>query len=324
MDEEGTCNLQKNQQSSKVRVSKRFVQRSKAVLPASKRNLQNRKMKVGNDVDVLSGEESIDTKSDEVYVLPTLSAKRIDPENNPDLLKVVPSSCCETCLTTSEDGNEIISIKEETTDTQEGEVPLRVSLPIIMAKRGNTPTDHRSARAEERLYSCGVCDKTFCHLSKLKRHHLVHTGERPYFCEVCTKSFSDLGKLKRHVAIHTGERLYSCDVCNKSFSDQSNMKKHQRIHSGERPFSCDICNKSFSVQGTLKTHKRVHSGERPYTCDVCNKSFRYHCNLKTHERIHTGERPYSCEVCHRSFSEQSTLKKHHRVHRGKRANSRDV
>jgi len=57
-------------------------------------------------------------------------------QNNPDLLKVVPSSCCETCLTTSEDGNEIISIKEETTDTQEGEVPLRVSLPIIMAKRG--------------------------------------------------------------------------------------------------------------------------------------------------------------------------------------------
>ena len=55
-------------------------------------------------------------------------------QNNPDLLKVVPSSCCETCLTTSEDGNEIISIKEETSDTQEGEVPLRVSLPIIMAK----------------------------------------------------------------------------------------------------------------------------------------------------------------------------------------------
>ena len=37
-------------------------------------------MKADNDVNVLSGEESIDTKSDEVYVLPTLSAKRIDPE----------------------------------------------------------------------------------------------------------------------------------------------------------------------------------------------------------------------------------------------------
>jgi hypothetical protein len=57
-------------------------------------------------------------------------------QNNPDLLKVVPSSCCETCLTTSDDGNEIISIKEETSDAQEGEVPVRVSLPIIMAKRG--------------------------------------------------------------------------------------------------------------------------------------------------------------------------------------------
>jgi hypothetical protein len=40
----------------------------------------NRKMKVENDVNVLSGEEAIDTKSDEVYIPPTLSAKRIDPE----------------------------------------------------------------------------------------------------------------------------------------------------------------------------------------------------------------------------------------------------
>jgi hypothetical protein len=37
-------------------------------------------MKVENDVDVVSGEGSIDTKSDEVYILPALSAKRIDPE----------------------------------------------------------------------------------------------------------------------------------------------------------------------------------------------------------------------------------------------------
>ena len=31
-------------------------------------------------MDVLRGEESIDTKSDEVYIPQTLSAKRIDPE----------------------------------------------------------------------------------------------------------------------------------------------------------------------------------------------------------------------------------------------------
>jgi hypothetical protein len=37
-------------------------------------------MKVENDVGVLRGEESIGTKSDELYVPPTLSAKRIDPE----------------------------------------------------------------------------------------------------------------------------------------------------------------------------------------------------------------------------------------------------
>jgi hypothetical protein len=37
-------------------------------------------MKVENDVVVLSGDESVGMKSDEVYVPPTLSAKRIDLE----------------------------------------------------------------------------------------------------------------------------------------------------------------------------------------------------------------------------------------------------
>jgi hypothetical protein len=37
-------------------------------------------MKVENDADILSRAESIETKSDEVYIPPTLSAKRIDPE----------------------------------------------------------------------------------------------------------------------------------------------------------------------------------------------------------------------------------------------------
>lgn len=41
---------------------------------------QKRKMKVENDADVVTGEESIEKKGDEVYIPPTLSAKRIDPE----------------------------------------------------------------------------------------------------------------------------------------------------------------------------------------------------------------------------------------------------
>lgn len=39
MDGEQTCNLQKNQQSSAVRMSKRFMQRPKAIVPASKGSL---------------------------------------------------------------------------------------------------------------------------------------------------------------------------------------------------------------------------------------------------------------------------------------------
>jgi hypothetical protein len=46
-------------------------------------------------------------------------------QNCMDVLKVVPSSCCETCLT-SDDGNEVIDVK--VSDVQEEENPV----PIIM------------------------------------------------------------------------------------------------------------------------------------------------------------------------------------------------
>jgi hypothetical protein len=59
-------------------------------------------MKVGNDVGVRSGEESVETKRDEVYVPPTLSAKRIDPEVrhslDPDYLYAGYYFCMFSCV----------------------------------------------------------------------------------------------------------------------------------------------------------------------------------------------------------------------------------
>jgi hypothetical protein len=51
-------------------------------------------------------------------------------QNCMDVLKVVPSSCCETCLIT-DDGNEAIDAK--LSDVQEEqENPMTVSLPVLM------------------------------------------------------------------------------------------------------------------------------------------------------------------------------------------------
>jgi hypothetical protein len=47
-----------------------------------------------------------------------------------DLLTVVPSACCETCLPSSDDGNEVFNIKFEDVSVKEEEVPL----PSVAAK----------------------------------------------------------------------------------------------------------------------------------------------------------------------------------------------
>jgi hypothetical protein len=41
-----------------------------------------------------------------------------------DLLRVVPSACCETCLPSSDDGNEVFNIKFEDVCVREEDVPL--------------------------------------------------------------------------------------------------------------------------------------------------------------------------------------------------------
>ncbi|XP_021927598.1 zinc finger and SCAN domain-containing protein 5B-like [Zootermopsis nevadensis] len=236
-------------------------------------------IKVENDVDILSEEDSVGLGTDEVYVPSVFSIKKPELENCVE----VPSSCSETRLPSSHDGNEVIDIKVEgTTYVQEQEDSLLKNFPAVQ-------TDHESL---------------------LNEGNLIHGEERAYSCNVCNKSFSWRSHLMIHQRIHSGERPYTCDVCNKSFGRRNHLKIHQSTHSGEQPHSCDVCNKAFSRRSLLKRHLHVHSGERPYSCHLCNKSFSQRSHLKVHQRIHSGERPYSCNKCDKSFSRRSILKGH--------------
>ena len=78
------------------------------------------------------------------------------------------------------------------------------------------------------------CGKSFVDGSKLKRHHLVHSGARPFACPFpgCAKTFSLDFNLKSHMRVHTGERPYQCEVekCGRKFSQISNLKAHMKTH----------------------------------------------------------------------------------------------
>nr|XP_033788120.1 oocyte zinc finger protein XlCOF6-like isoform X2 [Geotrypetes seraphini] len=205
---------------------------------------------------------------------------------------------------------------------------------------------HRLTRAEETLYTCAECDKSFVFFSSLRRHEMIHTGQKPFTCSECDKSFIYLSSLRRHQMIKTGEKPFTCAECNKgfiylsylkrhqmshlkkkaikctqcdkSFNNLSELTIHQRFHAGGNLFTCTQCDKTFISLSSLRRHQMIHTGMKPFTCVECNKGFIRLSNLKIHQRIHTGEKPFTCSECNKGFINLSNLKIHQRIHTGQK------
>ncbi|XP_066440532.1 zinc finger E-box-binding homeobox protein zag-1-like [Eleutherodactylus coqui] len=113
--------------------------------------------------------------------------------------------------------------------------------PNNLARRSEdfTPTDisveekeiasaprKKTKKADNGLYACDQCSKSFQKSSSLLRHKYEHTGNRPHQCEVCNKAFKHKHHLIEHIRLHSGEKPYRCDKCGKRFSHSGSFSQH--------------------------------------------------------------------------------------------------
>ncbi|XP_040281666.1 zinc finger E-box-binding homeobox 1-like isoform X1 [Bufo bufo] len=84
----------------------------------------------------------------------------------------------------------------------------------------------KSKKAENGIYACDQCNKSFQKSSSLLRHKYEHTGNRPHQCGVCNKAFKHKHHLIEHIRLHSGEKPYCCDKCGKRFSHSGSFSQH--------------------------------------------------------------------------------------------------
>ena len=51
-------------------------------------------------------------------------------------------------------------------------------------------------------HACKNCEKSFKHISHLKKHNIVHSEEKKYECTECGDNFSQLMSLQLHLISH--------------------------------------------------------------------------------------------------------------------------
>ncbi|XP_023719522.1 zinc finger and SCAN domain-containing protein 12 isoform X3 [Cryptotermes secundus] len=236
----------------------------------------------GNHVG--NNEEVRNVQEDDPLLMPPVI--KVEHENCMDLLKVEPGSYNETCLTSSHDGSEVLSVNvEEATNVQEEDDPLQISLPVIKAEYESTRTKHQVSHDEGCVYACDICHQSCPIQSAQRAHCCLYSGERLYSCDACKKSFDAQSNLKVHQCICSGGNPLACDLCTKALKEDSNVNQHQCLQSGEHSDG-GVCNMSVSNKSDLDRHQHPQSSKGPYSCDVCDKAFSRCDHLIQHQCIH--------------------------------------
>ncbi|XP_063911176.1 zinc finger protein 239-like [Zophobas morio] len=197
----------------------------------------------------------------------------------------------------------------------------------------------------EKQHCCSLCNKSYFHLSDLKRHLTSHNQDEKINCPLCESAFSSKTYLRNHIIyIHNRKFPYNCDTCEQGYTSKERLELHRRTeHEGFR-FVCDVCGKIFKDQRQFNIHTRKHNPDHVETvhkcekcfkffhtlvaykqhlkrheggtwiCEVCGKTLTSKSGLVVHRRLHSGEKQHICHVCGKAFAKREALIVHIRVH----------
>ncbi|XP_072315913.1 zinc finger protein 142 [Eucyclogobius newberryi] len=211
-------------------------------------------------------------------------------------------------------------------------------------KRNYRLEEHESIHTGVGRHACGICDKTFGALSKLRKHKLrLHDKEPTHFCPDCDFSSFSPDDIKRHgVRCHSGDLDFDCRECEAKFSSRISLTKHcRRVHS--RSFTCKKCEHTCGSSVELKAHqKSKHNVARKtvlkeistttkaldgpfkaHTCEMCQfcantkKLLAQHLT-EEHENAPDTAKSLRCSQCEFACQFQLVLEQHLRGHGGKR------
>ena len=198
----------------------------------------------------------------------------------------------------------------------------------------------RGVHAEEKVFCCDQCPKTFALIGRLKDHMAVHSSDRPHACSKCDQAFKRLQALNMHMFRHHGDDIscgdetkgFTCNECSKKFSSFAHLKMHLRCHSEERPYACPKCNRTFKYTQSLNYHMKnqsCFSSKKPkkepdtaperqsikgLVCPQCKVEFTDLELLKTHQNSSAICRKiYSCKFCDKQFTSRASKGSHERT-----------
>ncbi|XP_053696067.1 zinc finger protein 79-like [Sabethes cyaneus] len=183
------------------------------------------------------------------------------------------------------------------------------------------------------VYKKVQCEQCQRWMSKknIKEHIATHANERLYPCTVCRKSFKVKRTAHRHIQNHINaqNKRRKCYDCDQEFENDSLIPEHYRLlHVDRRPYNCLICGKGFFIKAELGDHSHTHSDEerrrmsvknpvehyqignaRVYECTLCRRAFSAKRTTVAHFIVHT-DRPFICQCCSMSFRVKIALEDH--------------